>query len=195
MLVTRLVVAEQNRGAPLSEELLEREDLPPIAEWVFGQQPQLGKRIEHHQRGLQALRLRDDLFGGLGQLHLGRVIHRVTPVGLDAVLRGRDFEDLDGVQRPAVGPGGRAELFLGLRQAHEQALLAASGAGEEELQRQRGLARTGISLDQEETILDEPAGQHVIQALDSGRDAAGGQAGRSLIDHVSLRSSPARERC
>ena len=62
-------------------ELLERQDLPPVAQRIAGQQPQLGQRVEHQARGLQPFHVLQQLQRGLAQLHLGGVEHGVLLVG------------------------------------------------------------------------------------------------------------------
>ena len=42
--------SRSDRALAADEELLQRQDLPPIAQRVSGQEPELGQRIEHHAR-------------------------------------------------------------------------------------------------------------------------------------------------
>ena len=46
VVVARHVVEQQTVQLRAGEELLEREDLPAVAQRVAGEQPQLGERIE-----------------------------------------------------------------------------------------------------------------------------------------------------
>ena len=54
------IVEEEHGAPPPGEELLEHQDLTPIAQRVLGQQAQLRQRIEHHPAGLGLI----DLAGG-----------------------------------------------------------------------------------------------------------------------------------
>jgi hypothetical protein len=63
-----------------------------------------------------------------------------------------------------VGRGARAQLLRGFREGDVEHTLAAFGCGHQELERQRGLARTGHPFDQEETLLGESTSHHVVEA-------------------------------
>ena len=66
------VVEQQHGAAAAGEELLQREDLPAVAQRALRQQPQLGQRIEHHALRLDALDRVEHLVRRLGQLDLRR---------------------------------------------------------------------------------------------------------------------------
>ena len=95
----RHVVEQQHRAVAADEELLEREDLAAIAKRVAGEQAQLGERIEHDALRLQAVDVREDGLGRLGELHLGRVEHRVLVVRAQARLGGDELANVDAVER------------------------------------------------------------------------------------------------
>src|SRR5690606_42132041 len=46
--LARTIVEEQGRTVAASEELLQGQDLLPVAQRALGEQPQLRQRIEHH---------------------------------------------------------------------------------------------------------------------------------------------------
>ena len=126
--VAGLVVDEQDRAVASGEELLEGEDLAAVAERVLRQQPQLGHRVEHQPGRPGLLGLGEDGLDRLAKLDLGGVVHRVPGVGLEAFLGGDDLDDLDALQRPAVGRGRGPEFLLALGEGDEQAGFAEPGA-------------------------------------------------------------------
>ena len=54
------VVQDQDGAVPLGEEMLQRENLPTIAKWILGQQPQFRKAVENNSGRICALNLTDD---------------------------------------------------------------------------------------------------------------------------------------
>ena len=172
------VVEQQHGAVAAGEELLERQDLPAVAQRVARQQPQLRERIEHHARRLDPLHVRQDRLRRLAQLHLRRVEHRVLLVRPQAVLRRDQLADRDPVERPAVRVGHLAKLLLGLRERHVQDRLAAAGALQQELQRQRGLAGAGHAFDEVQPMRREAAAQNVVETLDAGGGATSGDRRR-----------------
>ena len=99
---TGQVVQEQYRAFSASEELLESEDLPAVAERVARQQSQFRERIEHDTRRLDPLDVGQDRSRRLAQLHLRRVEHGVLVVRPETVFARDQFADGDPVERPAM---------------------------------------------------------------------------------------------
>jgi hypothetical protein len=95
--------------------------------------------------------------------------HRVLIVGLERRFRRRELANLDAIQRPAVRVGDGAELLLGLRQRDVQHDFAACDAGQQVLQRQRGLAGARNPLDEEEAPPGQTTPEDVVESADSGR--------------------------
>ena len=91
------------------EELLQGQDLAPVAQRVPGQQPHLGERVEHDPRRLDLLDDVQDSLRRLVELHLGGVEEGV--VALQPLLARRQLVDADAVEGPAVGPGDRVQLW------------------------------------------------------------------------------------
>ena len=105
--VGRHVVEQQDGALPRREELLERENLPAIAERAAGEQPQLRERVEDDPGRLQPLDVVEDRPGRRRQLDLRRVEHRVLLVGIELRFGRRQLANRDAVERPAVRLGDR----------------------------------------------------------------------------------------
>ena len=99
------VVEEDDRAAAAGEELLQGQDLAPVAQRVAGQQPHLGEGVEDDPRRLDLLHDVEDALRGLVQLDLGGVEEGV--VALQPLLAGRQLVEADAVEGPAVGAGDR----------------------------------------------------------------------------------------
>ncbi len=82
----RAVVEEQHGALAPGEELLEREDLPAVAQRVARQQPHLRERVEDDAAGLDALDLVEDGLRRLAQLHLRGVEDGVLRLRLQTLL-------------------------------------------------------------------------------------------------------------
>src|SRR4051812_17305511 len=90
-------------------------------------------------------------------------------VGAEAHFRRDKLEDIDTLQTPAVAGGNGLQLVLGLGQGDVKATLALPHAREQELQRQRRLARPGASLDQVDALGVEAAAEDIVQPGAAGR--------------------------
>ncbi len=165
-------IVEHDDGAtPSHEKLLERENLAAVTERALREEAQLRQRIEHHPPGLAALDGLDDPTRRLVELDFRGRQHRELLVAFEFLLVGDQFDDLDAVERPAVGLGAGLQFFLGLGERDIQTLLAGAYALEQELQCQRGLARARIAVNEIEALRDQSATQHLIQPRDSGLGA------------------------
>ena len=98
----REVVEQHDRAFAVGEEMLQGQDLAPVAQRVLGKQAQLGQAVEHHAGGIDALDLLEDEIGRFAQLHLGGMEHRELAVRIERRLRWHQFEDLDALERPAM---------------------------------------------------------------------------------------------
>ena len=110
------IVEEQNGRAAADEEVLDREDLTPIAQRALSEQADLGEAVQHDAPGVHALDDVENLLGHLAELEIGGIKKALLLILVkDAV--GRDqLEYLDLVaQRPAVRGRAFAQLPLGLR--------------------------------------------------------------------------------
>ncbi|MNT44684.1 hypothetical protein D3C72_1812220 [compost metagenome] len=97
--------------------------------------------------------------------------HRLQAAVAQRILGRAQLEQVQAFQRPAVGGGHFAQLFGGLGQGDVQAALAPLQAFQQELQRQRGLARTRGPFQQVQTPLRKAAAKDLVQALDTSGDA------------------------
>jgi hypothetical protein len=77
------VVEHDDRAVTPGEELLERQDLPPVAQRIAGHEPQLRQRVEDDPGGVQLMDVLEDELGRRRQLDFGGVKHRVLIVGLE----------------------------------------------------------------------------------------------------------------
>ena len=108
------VVEQQHGGAELCEIMLDRQDLPPVAQRTLRQQPDLGKAVEHHPVRLRAIDGREDLLGGLAQFEVGGIEQALLLLGIEQALRRQQFEHFDPlVELPAVR--GRADAAIRAR--------------------------------------------------------------------------------
>ena len=67
--------------------------------------------------------------------------------------------------------GDRAEFALGFRERHIEALLAPGCAFQQELQGDRGLARSGAAFQQERAPAREPAAEYVVETRNAREGA------------------------
>ncbi len=161
-------VVEQQHGAlAAGEELLERQDLAPVAQGAAGQQPQFGQRVEDHPRGFYLVDVGQDLEGGFAELDLGRVEHGVLLVGLERVGRGQHFTHLYACQVPAVRAGHAQQFVCRFGQGDVHDRFALGRALAQELHGDGGLAGAGGAFQQVEPIGGEAAAQDVVEAGDA----------------------------
>jgi hypothetical protein len=88
---------------------------------------------------------------------------RVVLVGVERRLGRSELANRNAVERPAVSRSNRLQLFRGFRQGDVEDRFACRGAGEQELQRQCGLAGPRNALDQIEPSAHEAATEDVVQ--------------------------------
>src|SRR5512138_43724 len=75
--------------------------------------------------------------------------------------------------------GDSAEFFGGFRKRDVEAALTGACTVEQELERERRLARARRAFQQIEPLLRQPAAEDVIQSLNTARDALGRRGCRS----------------
>ena len=136
------IVEQQHRATAAGEVLLERQHLAAIAQRALGEQANLRQRIEHQPLRFDAGAEVDHRLGRLGQLHLRGMEQRVLVVAAQRI-GGRQLEQLDPLEGPAVRRRDHLELFPGLGQRDVDAPLAAPVPFQQELQGQRRLADPG----------------------------------------------------
>src|SRR5687768_13522495 len=112
------------------------------------------------------LDLRQYDFHRLLKLHLGRVEQRV---GLVRAFpsQGRELDNLDPVERPAVGLCGGLQLLFRLRQRDVEPTLAVGHSLQEEMERERRLTSAGNAIDEEDAVSRQTSPQDLIQTGDS----------------------------
>jgi hypothetical protein len=181
-LFTGTIINQEDGCAMVGEEVLESQNLPAVAEGISRQESKLRQRVEHNAHRLYPLDCLEDRLGRTGQLYFGRVEHGVLGVGLQRILIGHQFEDLDPIQGPAVRRRDHPELLGALGQRHVQALFVAAGSLEEELEGQGGLARTRVAFDQKQMLGGVATPHHAIEAGDTGEALLGrAVAGDSML--------------
>ena len=142
----RREVIEQDDGAvPLSEEMLEREHLPPVAQRALGKHAHLRQAVEDHARRLRVLYPVEHKVGRFVELHLGRVEDRHLTVWVERCLGRNQFEQVDALQGPPVPPRDNLELPNRLGQRDVKSSLSLPSALHEELHRQGRFARSGAT--------------------------------------------------
>ena len=70
------VVEEQDGAAEIDEALLQRQDLPAVAQPALGEQPQLGAGVEHDARRSQPVHLLEEGPHALAELDLRGLVER-----------------------------------------------------------------------------------------------------------------------
>ncbi len=144
------VVQQQDGGVIAHEVVLDRQDLPPVAQGTLRQQADFRKAVEHHPGRLDPLHHFEDLPRGFPQLQVRGVQQALLVLGVEQAFRRDQLEDVDVlVQLPAVGLRALAQLALGFREGDVQAALAGGGAGPQKMQGHGGLAGTGFAFQQE----------------------------------------------
>ena len=90
--------------------------------------------------------------------------------GVEQALRWQQFEHTDlGAKGPTVRRGALAKLVFRLGQRNVERLFASFCALKQELQRNRGLARSGFALQQEDMTPRQTALKNIVQAGDARR--------------------------
>jgi hypothetical protein len=170
IVVDRRHVVEQDHGAVASrKKLLERQNLPPIAERRAGEESQLRQRVEDYPGGLQPFHIRQNQLGRGRQFDLRRMEHRVLLVQVKGVLGRDELPDFDALQLPAVRLGHRPKLFLGLGKRDIQHGLAVLGPFHQILHRQRRLSRSGHALYEIQAPAGQTSREDVVEARHAGR--------------------------
>ena len=153
------VVEQQHGGAELREIVLDRQNLPPVAQRALRQQPDLGKAVQHHPARLHAIDGLENLLGGFAEFEIGRIEQALLLLGIEQALGRQQLEYDDPlVQRPAVRGRALPQFPFGFGQRDVEALLAGLCALHQELQRDRRLSGPGVTLDQEHMLPRESAG-------------------------------------
>src|ERR1700733_10175997 len=70
---SRSIVEQQDGSAMPREIMLEREDLPSIAQRTLGQQADFGQTVQHDAAGFDTLEYLEDCTGRLAKLKVGRI--------------------------------------------------------------------------------------------------------------------------
>ncbi len=92
------------------------------------------------------------------------MIHRHLRLPVEIVLACGQLDDLDALQRPAVGIRAGQQLLLGFRKRDVEALLAQPGALAQKLEGKRRLPGARRAVDEVEPVRDEAAVEDVVQA-------------------------------
>ena len=91
------IVEQHHRGVEFREIVLDRENLPPIAQRTLRQQPDLGEAVEHDPARLHALDGGEDLLGRFAELEVGGIEQALLLLGIEQALRRQQLEDFDAV--------------------------------------------------------------------------------------------------
>jgi hypothetical protein len=167
-----LVVEEQDGAVAVGEEVLQREDLPTIAQRILGQQAHLGQAVEDDPTRAQAFDLLRHRPDRLPELDLRRMKNRLCGLGHETDVVAQ-FLDLDAIEAPSVGPDNGAKLAGGLGQRDVQPGLARGGTFHQELQTERGLARAWRAFQKIHPRGGQTSATDGVQAADAGRHALG----------------------
>ena len=147
------IVEHDDRGIVLREIMLQRQNLPPVAQRALRQQTDFREAVDDDALRLYPLDAVEDALYGLAELEIGRIQQALVLVGIEHALRRHQLENLDlRPDRPAMRPRAVAQLVLGFGEADIDAGFVRLGAGEQKLQRNRGLAGARAALEQVQPI-------------------------------------------
>ncbi len=188
------VVDQQHGRVAAGEELLEGEDLAAVAQRILREQPHLRQAVEDDPPRLHPLDLVLDQLDGLAEFGLPRVQDALLPAVAEHVLRRGELEQLDPVEVPAVRPGDGPQFLGGLGEGDVEHRLAVAHALQQELQREGGLARSRLSLDQIEPVRRQAPVEDLVQAGGAGGDAGVGGVVVHVVSRGCQGADPARRR-
>ncbi len=178
--IGRLVVEQQHGARAVREEVLQREDLAPVAQRILCQQAHLGQAVEDDAVRLDSFDLRRDAADRLAELDFGRVEDRL--LGIRVAARAVDqLEHVDAVERPAVRRDHRLQFLCRFGQRDVEAALPGCDAGQQKSQGERRLAGAGRALEQVEAVRRQAAAQDGVEPGDPGRLAFGSLG---LVGHL-----------
>ncbi|MNF81485.1 hypothetical protein D3C84_637590 [compost metagenome] len=121
--------------------MFDGQNLPTITQRALCQQANFGKAVQDDASRFDPLDHFENLPGGLAQFKVGGIQQRLLLFGIEQVFRRRQLEDVDVVVHlPTMGQGALAQLAFGFGQRDVQRALAGLRAGQQEVQRHRGLA-------------------------------------------------------
>jgi hypothetical protein len=164
------VIEQQYRAPPPGEELLQGQDLTPIAQRLAREQANLGQGVEDHAHGFGELHLLEHRARGFAELDLGGMEDGVLLVPRWSVRRRGELMHGQALQGPAVRGRHRVKLLGALGECHVQTRLASPSAREQKLEGERGLAAAGLAFDEIEPMLGKSTAQDVVEAFDARGD-------------------------
>jgi len=161
-------IVEQKHGiVPTVEIVLQRQDLPAVAQRVLRQQADLRHRIDDDAGRPRPFDGAEDQLRGFAKLEIRRVEKALLLVGIEQAFRRHDLEDLDRADIPAVRSSHGAQLVGSLGQGYIEDLLAFLDAFQQESHRYRCLARARAAFEQEDVARGQAAAQHVVESRDA----------------------------
>ena len=128
-----------------------------------------------------AVDYREDETEGALKLHFARMKERVRFFVRRLVIGG-ELEDLDALERPSVRLGDTTQLRRAFGERDVERAFSPGPPLEQEMERDRRLARAGLSVDQIEMVRRQPPMEDRIQTGNAGENPRrflyGGVAGR-----------------
>jgi hypothetical protein len=165
------VVEHHDGRVMLRKIMLERQDLPPIAQRALRQKADFRQAVEHYALRFDRLHGLENALGRFAKLEVRRIEQALLLILVEQVFGGDQLEDFDiVVECPAMRSRGLTKLGLGLRQGDVEPLLALLRASEQELRGDGRLAGAGAALDEIEALPAQAAGEHVVQPAHSNAD-------------------------
>ena len=144
--------------------MLQREDLPSIAQRTLGKQADLRQRIEDDPRRLDALDRLENQPGRLSELEIRRIKEALLLVAIEQTFGRHHFKNVDAVEAPTVRRRGGLQLWRGLGQGDVEAAFARRSALHQKAQRHGGLAGAGTAFEQEDPSRRKAPEKNVIEA-------------------------------
>src|SRR3569623_2748603 len=149
--------------------MLQREDLPPIAQRALRQQPDLGQAVDDDALRLHSLDRFENPGDRLAELEVRGIEQALMMIRVEYAVRRHQLEDLDRrVDLPAVRARAVAEFLLRFGKRDVDPGLAGPCAGESELECDGGLARARAALEEVHACAGPAASENFIEAGNAG---------------------------
>src|SRR5579872_902718 len=151
------IVDEKHGRVATGEKLFERQNLTTVAQRVLSQKTQFREAVEHDSVRLDPLDFVTDQLDGAAELQFPGMENGLLALPAEHLFGGRELEDVEGFQRPAMRRRNDAYFFARLRKRYIKPPLAMTHALEQKLEGQGRLARTRRALEQINPISRQPA--------------------------------------
>jgi hypothetical protein len=176
------IVEHHDRRLMPGEIVLERKDLPPVAQRALGQKADLRQAVDHDSERPYPLNLVEDAPDCLAKLEIGGIEQALVLVGVEHAFRRNQLEYSDALGDGPIVRGRSVPQFLfGFREAHINATLPALSTGKKKLKSDSGLSAARTAFEQMQPVPCKATAQHVIE---TGHACRGPRQPAGHIIHV-----------